>query len=119
MRNLTWIHLKSYIVDLIALISQKKWKFSLYFKTFETKLNLGTLTGVSRAISAIERGGSHDGQRGSDHRLQTSKSETSLADSDAFVLISESEVREAQIQQITQQETKKKLPKNPLMPGRF
>ncbi|KAK7077189.1 WD repeat and FYVE domain-containing protein 3 [Halocaridina rubra] len=74
--------------------------------------------GVSRAISTIERGGSHDGQRSSDHRLQTSKSETSLADSDAFVLISDSEVREAQTQQIVdRQDTKKKPPKNPLMPG--
>ncbi|XP_068245244.1 WD repeat and FYVE domain-containing protein 3 isoform X2 [Palaemon carinicauda] len=72
-------------------------------------------SGVSRAISAIERGGSHDGPRGPDHRLQTSKSETSLADSDAFVLISESEVREAKSQ--SSQQENKKLPKNPLMPG--
>ena len=67
-------------------------------------------TGVTRAISTIERG-VHDG---ADHRLQTSKSETSLVDSDAFVLISESEVREAQQ---TIQEMKSNLPKNPLMPG--
>lgn len=60
----------------------------------------------------------HDGQRGPDHRLQTSKSETSLADSDAFVLISDSEVREAQSQQTAVQEAKKKLPRNPLMPGK-
>ncbi|KAG7173359.1 WD repeat and FYVE domain-containing protein 3-like [Homarus americanus] len=73
--------------------------------------------GVARAISTIERGASHDGQRGHDHRLQTSKSETSLADSDAFVLISDSEVREAQTHQTVVTETKKKLPRNPLMPG--
>ncbi|XP_069973806.1 WD repeat and FYVE domain-containing protein 3 isoform X2 [Penaeus vannamei] len=73
--------------------------------------------GVARAISTIERGVAHDGQRGPDHRLQTSKSETSLADSDAFVLISDSEVREAQSQQTAVQEAKKKLPRNPLMPG--
>lgn len=66
--------------------------------------------GVSRAISTIERAASH----AHDHRLQTSKSETSLADSDAFVLISETEVQEAQARV---QEVRKKLPKNPLMPG--
>ncbi|XP_050700499.1 WD repeat and FYVE domain-containing protein 3-like isoform X2 [Eriocheir sinensis] len=69
--------------------------------------------GVSRAISTIERVASHT----HDHRLQTSKSETSLADSDTFVLISDSEVQEAQKQQVKPQDAKKKIPKNPLMPG--
>lgn len=69
--------------------------------------------GVARAISTIERAASHT----HDHRLQTSKSETSLADSDAFVLISESEIQEAQNQQAKVQEARKRLPKNPLMPG--
>ncbi|XP_045600783.1 WD repeat and FYVE domain-containing protein 3 isoform X4 [Procambarus clarkii] len=73
--------------------------------------------GVARAISTIERGGSRDAQRAHDHRLQTSKSETSLVDSDTFVLISDSEVREAQSQQGVIVEPKKKLPRNPLMPG--
>ncbi|XP_063865461.1 WD repeat and FYVE domain-containing protein 3-like isoform X1 [Scylla paramamosain] len=69
--------------------------------------------GVARAISTIERATSHT----HDHRLQTSKSETSLADSDTFVLISDSEIQEAQNQQAKVQETRKRLPKNPLMPG--
>ncbi|KAK3895111.1 hypothetical protein Pcinc_001157 [Petrolisthes cinctipes] len=71
--------------------------------------------GVLRAISTIERVASSENQRSHDHRLQTSKSETSLADSDTFVLISDSEVREAKAGGNDQ--GKKKTPRNPLMPG--
>ena len=71
-----------------------------------------SIKGVSRARSTVD--GSKDPSP-SDIKLHTSKSETSLADSDPFVLISDAEVREAR-----SHDTLQALPsisKSTLLPG--